>query len=64
MIYFRFLRSHPDVNLAKKGSPELKLANRHYEIQLTANLSRCISNLDFIPNQRKANLIFIPFLLD
>jgi hypothetical protein len=38
MIYFRFLRSHPDVNLAKKGSPELKLANRHYEIQLTAKL--------------------------
>ena len=64
MIYFRFLRSHPEVKLAKKYSLELKLANRRSEIQSTTSTSRCISNLDFIPNQRKANLIFIPFLLD
>jgi len=35
MIYFRFLRSHPEVKLAKKYSLELKLANRRSEIQST-----------------------------
>jgi hypothetical protein len=64
MIYFRFLSPHLEVNPAKKDSPELKLANRHSEIQSTQKYSRRISNFDFIPNQRKVNLIFIPFLLD
>jgi hypothetical protein len=35
MIYFRFLSPHLEVNPAKKDSPELKLANRHSEIQST-----------------------------
>jgi hypothetical protein len=64
MIYFRFLRSHPDVIPAKKGSPELKHANQHSEIQLTPFPFQVNYNLNFIPNQRKANLIFIPFSLD
>ena len=37
MIYFRFLRSHPEVKLAKKYSLELKLANRRSEIQSTSH---------------------------
>ena len=37
MIYFRFLRSHPEAKLAKKYSLELKLANRRSEIQSTDN---------------------------
>ena len=32
MIYFRFLSPHLEVNPEKKDSPELKLANRHSEI--------------------------------
>ena len=39
MIYFRFLRSHPEVKLAKKYSLELKLANRRSEIQSTVTRS-------------------------
>ena len=39
MIYFRFLSPHLEVNPAKKDSPELKLANRHSEIQSTGLIS-------------------------
>ena len=39
MIYFRFLSPHLEVNPAKKDSPELKLANRHSEIQSTISVT-------------------------
>ena len=58
MIYFRFLRSHPDVNPAKKGSPELKLANRHSEIQLTPIFSVMHLELDFYSISTKTELKF------
>ena len=35
-----------------------------YTAESQQNLSRRILNLDFIPNQRKLNLNFIPFSLD
>jgi hypothetical protein len=35
MIYFHFLSSHLEVNPAKNDTLELKLANRHSEIQST-----------------------------
>ena len=64
MIYFRFLSSHHEVNPAKNDTLELKLTNRHPEIQSTADFSGYGLNLNFIPYMRKHNLNFIPIFLD
>jgi hypothetical protein len=45
MIYFRFLSPHLEVNPAKKDSPELKLANRHSEIQSTKSTAGAFQTL-------------------
>ena len=57
MIYFRFLRSHPDVNPAKKDSPELKLANRHSE-SIDHKYKQVHFKLGFYSKSKKSELNF------
>lgn len=58
MIYFRFLRSHPEVKLAKKYSLELKLANRRSEIQSTHTGQQTVQFMAVFISSSKMYIIF------
>lgn len=55
MIYFRFFRSHPDVNPAKKGSPELKPALRN---SIDHKYKQVHFKLGFYSKSKKSELNF------